>query len=403
MKGPNPGWSDDDNPFPQQPLENGHDTPQPDPWPVSTLTKWHGQDIPPRPWLMEDWIIRGQVTGFYGIGGIRKTDWLLQLMIATALGQPFCGIPIDQAAVLGLFCEDTDPEIARRAQRLAQFYQTTLAQLTLCHYASLVGTQLTELITYDFNQATPTPAFNQLSQLLETYNPKLLVLDTAPDFFGGSENNRREVAQFIRLLDNAAQHHDCAIIFSAQPSVRGRFSRTLESGTTGWENKVRARLTLHDPQTDDDEDNEQPAAKYPSNRRILTRAKSNYAIPGAEIPLVIKNGGFFPEAIDQDTAPLRGLDREIRCRSLFKEMLEDITRQGRWVNDTRTTPERYAPTVFAKRPRQERLGFLQKDFEKAMSWLLDHGDIKPGTHRHAGRNYNAIILTHKSLADDPAS
>jgi RecA-family ATPase len=77
----------------------------------------------------------------------------------------------------------------------------------------------------------------------------LVVLDTLPDFFGGSEVDRRQTSQFIRMLDGLGMVHNCGIVCAAHPSMRGRATRRLDSGNTGIEGKMRARLTIHDPAT----------------------------------------------------------------------------------------------------------------------------------------------------------
>jgi AAA domain len=73
-------------------------------WRVTQLSEWAGRPIPRRSWVMEDWIPLGQCVGLYGIPGIQKTDFLLQLLMAASLGLPFCGIPLAHVRVYGLFC-----------------------------------------------------------------------------------------------------------------------------------------------------------------------------------------------------------------------------------------------------------------------------------------------------------
>ena len=60
---------------------------------------------------------------------------------------------------------------------------------------------------------------------------------------------------------------------------------------------MRARLTLHDPgeTAEDDETPEERAyrtALNPSDRRVLTRANSNYARPGENDRPGIRDGAF---------------------------------------------------------------------------------------------------------------
>ena len=343
-----------------------------------------GQVIPERQWIMQDWIPRGQTTGLYGVSGVLKTTWLLQLMLAASAGLHFCGLPIAQVPVYGLFCEDTKDEILRRTSRIAAFYERDLAEFPNFHFASLVGQMDSELLLFDLGKRNPGQALEQFTRELDEHQPGLVVLDTLPDFFGGEEVNRRQTSQFIRMLDGLGMRQNCAMVTSAHPSMRGRASGRLDSGNTGIEGKMRARLTLHDPGDDGDED-ETPeerayrAAVNPTEKRILTRANSNYAKPGEQIELVIKDGAFQPAAIDPTEAKLRGPMRMLACKATFLELLTQVTSEGRHVNNVPNGPAFYAPRVFAPHSLNRSSGkFTVKEFEKAMLLLLADGRIKLG-------------------------
>ena len=60
---------------------------------------------------------------------------------------------------------------------------------------------------------------------------------------------------------------------------------------------------LRDPAQDpeDDDDDRGLRVRPTSNERILTRVKSNYAAPGAEIALVLREEAFWPKVIDPET------------------------------------------------------------------------------------------------------
>jgi hypothetical protein len=121
-------------------------------WEDVRLSDWAGREIPPRQWIMEDWIPSGQCVGLYGVGGVRKTDWLLQLLMAASLELSFCGVPLAHCLTYGLFCEDTEEEIVRRAHRIAGFYGRSLAEFTGFKFASLVGVGETEFVNFDNNR-----------------------------------------------------------------------------------------------------------------------------------------------------------------------------------------------------------------------------------------------------------
>jgi RecA-family ATPase len=340
-------------------------------WHDTRLSEWATREIPPRIWVMEDWIPAGQCIGLYGRPGLQKTDLLLQLLMAASAGLTFCGIPLMHVPTYGLFCEDTDEEIGRRGQRIAGFYGRSLSEFTGFRYASLVGLPSTEFVAFDRSgEMRVRPAFELFRQRVTEHSAGLAALDTAPDFFGGDEIRRRQVAQFLRLLDGAAMRLACAIVFSAHPSKNGISTGALDSGSTGWEGKVRARLTLRDPETDENDDR---TCSELSDKRVLTRVKCNYARQGEELQLIFRNGGFAVEGLGIGGTK-RGTMRDLAANAKFLDLLEKVRRSGSYVNDGPTHPERYAPTVFAKRP--DHGDFSKAEFERAMRRLLADEKIR---------------------------
>jgi RecA-family ATPase len=344
-------------------------------WDDVRLSDWAGREIPPRQWIMEDWIPLGQCVGLYGVGGVRKTDWLLQLLMASALGLPFCGVPLAHCLTYGLFCEDTEEELVRRAHRIAGFYGRSLADFTGFKFASLVGVGDTEFVSFVNNHMSTLAAHDLFVERIAEHGAQLAALDTGPDFFGGQEIDRWQISRFFRLLDGIGMKYHCGIVYSAHPSVRGRASGTFTSGSTAIEAKTRARLVLRDPAIEDDDDNEAPprVARKPSDKRILTRAKSNYAPQGEEIELIYRNGGFAPAGIDPTSPPMRGQTRDLAADAKFLDLLRKIKAQGRYVHDARNVPARYAPNVFFAHP--EHGNFSRLEFYRAMMRLLNANRI----------------------------
>jgi RecA-family ATPase len=121
----------------------------------------------------------------------------------------------------------------------------------------------------------------------------LVLLDTAADMFGGSENTRREVNTFIKTyLGSIVINYSATVVLLAHPSLSGLSSGSGLSGSTAWENSVRARSYLSREEDSDDV-------------RILSRKKSNYSdISGNnDIKLIWENGVLAipssPDALDR--------------------------------------------------------------------------------------------------------
>jgi hypothetical protein len=77
-------------------------------------TIFKGRTPPPRRWIVHQWIPYGVVTGLYGDGGIGKSLMAQQLQTATDLGAAWLGLPVEEAASLGVYCEDDKNELWRR-------------------------------------------------------------------------------------------------------------------------------------------------------------------------------------------------------------------------------------------------------------------------------------------------
>jgi RecA-family ATPase len=218
------------------------------PWIDECLSDYHGRELSPRLWVVPEWIPREQVTGLYGVGGINKTDFLIQLLLAKSRGLIFLEYILQAAPVYGLFCEDTREEIVRRATRIAdKAWGLALADFPDFHFASLVGVSDKEFVTFDNGEMRMMQALYRVDQRIKQLGAELGTLDTLPHFYGGNEVHRRDVTRFITKLDSISIGRGCGILFTAHPSQRGKQSGSMDSGSTGWEGSVRARLALEDP------------------------------------------------------------------------------------------------------------------------------------------------------------
>jgi RecA-family ATPase len=329
---------------------------------------WAQRIIPPMRWIVEDWIPRQQVTGLYGVGGSLKTWLLMQGLMAKAAGLPFLGRVMEPGPTLGLFCEDTAEELARRMAIIATFFKRSLDDFRDFHSASLVGIENTELVIFDGQKMDKTDLLRWLDYYILTSGISFVALDTLAHMFGGEEVRRREVARFIRQLDAISIARDCALLFTAQPSVRGRNTGTMESGSTHWDAGVRSRLSWKDPTSTD---GDAVADANPDLiRRVLTRQKSNYARPGETMELIRRNGGFIPAAVDAEAAKARERvpGRDAACEARFFGLLAKIDAQGDYVHNTANDPSHYAPAVFAKRPDGK--PFSAPEYTRAMGRLF---------------------------------
>jgi RecA-family ATPase len=356
---------------------------------VYRASDWTTRTVPAMRWIVEDWIPRQQVTGLYGAAGTLKTWLLLQVLMAKAAGLVVLGQQMDPEPTLGVFCEDTPEEIVRRKEKIARFYGRSLDDFADFHWVSLVGVENTELVTFDAQALMlKTDLVRWLDYYILKYQISVAGLDTVAHMFGGEEVKRREVAPFIRFLDAISITRDCAIVFTAHPSVRGRQSGTMDSGSTHWEGGVRSRLTFHDPSTVPNAAPADPDLIL----RVLTRVKANYAPAGEKMELVWRDRlAFSPAVVDPTTAQLRqpGPGRDAAVGQRFVELLKTTADEGRPVSAT-DRASNYAPKVFADHPNG--MLFSKAEYARAMARLLANKIITVQPYGPPSKDRRKIVL-----------
>lgn len=246
---------------------------------------------PERRWLVNEWIPIGTVTALYGDGGVGKSLLAQQLLTSVACALPWLGLPVTAGHAIGFMCEDDPDELHRRQASINAALGVANENLENLHYISRVGHE-NLLMTFDGEDAgTLTPVYHGLLALMDRMKPKATVLDTIADVYGGNENERPKVRQFVQhACAQLARAANGAVILLGHPSVTGMTSGTGTSGSTAWSNTVRSRLYLTRPKVEEGEDEPDP------DLRVLRRMKANYAPGHDEIGLRWHEGVFSPTA-----------------------------------------------------------------------------------------------------------
>lgn len=335
-------------------------------------TTLEGVAIPEFKWLLDEWIPWGYVTALYGDGGTGKSLLAQQLMTAIATGQFFFGIPTATCRVLGYFCEDKEDEIHRRQASINDAMGVAFTDLGRVRWVSRVGEDNILMEFLREGTGSATRAYEQLRAAAIECGAQFVVLDTAADLFGGNENVRPQVRQFINLLARLAIEIDGAALLCAHPSASGMSSGEGSGGSTAWNNTVRSRLYLKRFDANDED-----AGGDVDDLRILTRKKANYARTGEEIVIRWQDWAFVSVsgAGAQDTvARIEQSKREREAEQTFLDGLDKLHEQGRNASDSKNA-HNYAPKVVAKMPS---CGFKVRDLTAAMDRLLDQNIIEVG-------------------------
>jgi len=159
--------------------------------------KWHGQPIPERQWLVENWIPWGCVTALYGDGGTGKSLLAQQLLTSVATGTPFLGLPVRQCKVLGVFCEDDEDELHRRQAAINAQYGVEFGDLENMTFISRTSENNVMMTFSADGIGERTALYDQVLNLAKDSGVQFVVIDTVADTFGGNEIIRTHVQQFI--------------------------------------------------------------------------------------------------------------------------------------------------------------------------------------------------------------
>jgi hypothetical protein len=153
-----------------------------------------------------------------------------------------------------------------------------------------------------------------------------VILDAATDTFGGDEIRRREVRRYLRAMQHAlATWGPCVlhVLHVDKSAARSGTTTDLYSGSTDWNNGVRARLAFYRPhapgggEEDDDGIDEAPLR--------LELQKSNYSRRGAFIDLRYDaEAHVFVRVAGSDATAVGDLVSSISKRSDERSLLRAI-------------------------------------------------------------------------------
>lgn len=311
---------------------------------------------PQRQWHVPNLIPAHTVTTLNGDGGTGKSLLGLQLAAATASGRSWLGQQVAEGPALFLTAEDDRAELHRRLVDVARSASVGIGELHRLTLLSLAGEDaLLAMPAPGSNVIGATGLFRQIERWIAENRPRLVVLDTLADLFGGQENDRAQARQFIQLLRGLAIHHQTTVLLLAHPSLAGMSSGTGSSGSTAWNASVRSRLYLR--RIVDDGYEQDPDV------RLLTTVKANYGPTGGEIRLRWQDGVF---AVEEGQKALDRAASSAKGERVFLKLLRQFAEEGRHVNHA--GGRYYAPSAFAEHPENE--GVSKRGYSAAMNGLF---------------------------------
>lgn len=338
-----------------------------------------GLPVPERRWLWRDWIPERAVTVLSGDGGTGKSLLALQLATACATGQSFLGQEVKRCKVLMIACEDECDELHRRQARINQSLGIEMGDLENVMWVARAGHDNVMMNFAGDSSSETTPFFEQVLAKAREIGAQLVVLDTAADLFGGNENIRGQVRQFINALTRLALEIDGAILLLAHPSQSGKALGTGESGSTAWNNSVRSRLFLLRPTPGNGEPEDMDA-------RILSRMKANYAPAGASVPMRYVEGAFVATGAEAFADDTWTVDRKRKAETSFLKGVIELELKNLRCNASKGQSG-YAPKAILEKTTAAN-GFSLDELVAAMNRLFKSNRIRsekdgpPSRHHH---------------------
>jgi archaellum biogenesis ATPase FlaH len=329
-----------------------------------------------RQWLVADRIPMGNVTLFSGEGGAGKSILAKQLAAAAILREQWFGLTVMQGKVLYLSCEEDEDELRRRFQNIAEHYGSTREELMAkgLHLISRVE-EASALAVYNHkaNCLEQTKFFKTMHAAAVRIQPKLIVLDTSADVFGGNEIDRNQVSEFIKMLRKTGRAAGgAAVLLLSHPSVSGKDSGSGISGSTAWFNRVRSHIYL--------------TANEDGERQLVFK-KNQYGPKGETIGIQYSNGVFLDVTINVEPKDV------VPPTELFMQLLDRYTEDGRSVSHKSGTT--YAPALFCKEPEAKKAGVGNKELVQAMLQLFSEKKIMVITRGSASRERTYIARYRK--------
>jgi RecA-family ATPase len=333
--------------------------------PFINIAAWHERPVPERIWTVKDRIPGSNVTLLSGEGSVGKSILSLHLATAVVLGRDWLQSLPEPGPMIVVCCEDDTDELWRRLDLIFKFYGATYTDFKDLHVSALAGEETLMAVPDRNGIMQTTKLFGRTREAACDIKPRLIVLDNSADVFGGNENDRAQVRQFIGYLRGMAIAAGAGVLLTSHPSLTGISSGSGLSGSTSWNASVRSRLYFKRATTEKDEEPD-------PDLRVLEVMKANYGPIGETITLRWTNGLFLPVG---GVSNLEKLAAERRSEELFLKLLEQFTRQGRNTCE-KETARNYAPRMFSEEKEARDAGVKKADFKIAMSNLFNTGKIQ---------------------------
>ena len=277
--------------------------------PSPEFLAWDAIEVEPREWLIPHWLPANTATLFTGDGGAGKSWLTLQVVCQIACGfrdtflNPDAPMPSDAddsvvpKHIVYATYEDEPAEIKRRIQALAsrmEWIKESLPKIKehlhivdMRGIGSVWGPGLDKHVSVT---GYLLHAGQELQAICEEKQAKLLVMDPLSGAFGGNENDRTAVYDFVSAFRGWGDTAKCAMLAIGHLPKGNEGRAAGFSGSTAWEASARSMWKV--------EKVKDGADLY----WVLKHTKSNYAPLQRDKYLAKSEYGWWREVETDDAA-----------------------------------------------------------------------------------------------------
>ena len=285
------------------------------------ITAWDDIEVTEREWLIHQWLPANTVTMFTGDGGAGKSWLTLQAVCQITCGcrdaflnpdykitppADYDDDPGTPKPVVFATYEDEPAEIKRRLRALASGMEWIADSMeTVRDYVHIVDMRGVGSVwgpglgNHIANTGDLLPAGEDLRAICEDKQARLLIMDPLSGAFGGNENDRSAVYDFVSSFRGWGDEAQCAMLAIGHLPKGAEGRAAGFSGSTAWEAAARSMWKISVKSFTEDNKKRSYWA--------LEHTKSNYAPLQPEIPVFKEEGGWWVKADNKEEAA-DGLD-----------------------------------------------------------------------------------------------
>lgn len=250
---------------------------------------------PPRDFVIHDLLLAAKSLLWAGLGGVSKSQLLLQAAICSVLGLPFMGRMTTACAALLMFGEEDNEEISRRVNAIAKVMKLSAEQLglvtkRLCAFPMVgIDMRLTQPIAGALESSGFAQEIIEAAERLEAESGlpvRLIGLDHLGLIHGGDFNAREDAVQTMRQVNYIAQETGAAVVVlahSPKASINKDAATASDvAGSAGFVDQSRGVWVIGTM----DEAEGKRYGIAPDERKqyvSLTNVKANYTASGSVI------------------------------------------------------------------------------------------------------------------------